>query len=39
MLKWNCPLQYMWAMLEQSGYQATGQPVTGQSTLTSGLLL
>ena len=32
-------LQYMWTMLEQSSYQTTGQPVTGQSTLTSGLLL
>ena len=39
MLKWNCPLQYMWTILEQSGYQSMGQPVTGQSTLTSGLLL
>ena len=26
-------------MLEQSSYQTTGQPVTGQSTLTSELLL
>ena len=29
----------MWTMLGQSGYQTTGQPVTGQSTLIIELFL
>ena len=37
--QWNYPSQFMWTMLEQSGYQTTGQPVIEQSTLISELLL
>ena len=35
----NYTSQFMWTMLEQSGYQTTGQPVIEQSTLISELLL
>ena len=35
----TCPSHCMWTMLEQSGYQTTGQPVIEQSLLISELLL